>query len=181
MIQLVKVKKIFFFERKSIILDPDEDNNIKKSEISDHNIYNIDDIRFYESEEGFIEICIYRDYDETGYECKENLSKLKEKYEFLDWITNSEQFVNALEKLNEKKRIKINLCLDKILIYISILYTKLDGEVEEMKFLLKYNDVEKKDLLEMILLEMIKMKENENKLKEKNESFEGSKDIEKEE
>ena len=125
-------------------------------------------------------MCIYRDYDKTGYKCKVSLSKLKEKYEFLDWVTDVKKFVEVLENLNEKKKIKINLCLDKILISISIIYTKYDGETEEMKFILRYNDVEEKDFLETILLEIIKMKENKKKSEEKSESSEGEKKEEEE-
>ena len=105
---------------------------------------------------------------------------MKEKYEFLDWVTDVKKFVEVLENLNEKKKIKINLCLDKILISISIIYTKYDGETEEMKFILRYNDVEEKDFLETILLEIIKMKENKKKSEEKSESSEGEKKEEEE-
>ena len=190
----------YIFERKSFPLDPEKLNNIEKTEskkteskksepkknvhesgtIDYYDIYNIDEIKFYDLEEGLIEMCIYRDYDKTGYKCKVSLSKLKEKYEFLDWVTDVKKFVEVLENLNEKKKIKINLCLDKILISISIIYTKYYGETEEMKFILRYNDVEEKDILETILLEIIKMKENKKKSEEKSESSEGEKKEEEE-
>ena len=168
-------------ERKSVDLKPEKHNEIIKkrpkktdrtnniSDVIDNSLYNIDKIEFRESEDDdCIEICIYKDDDKTSYECKENFYKLRKKYEFLKWVESTEKLVEIFEKLNESKKIKINLCLDKILIHISILYTTFCGEVEEIKFILKYNDVEKEDILDLVISEMIKMKENEDNSKEKN-------------
>ena len=106
------------------------------------------------------------------------ISRIKQKYEFLNWINSLEKFISILEKLNEKKRIKINLCLNEIVIFITILYTQLDGKVEEMKFILKYDEIEEEEELEELLIsEIIKMKESENKSEDGNESSEDDKDL----
>ena len=87
---------------------------------------------------------------------------IKKKYEFLDCIKDKKSLVDVLKKLFEKKKIKINLILENILINISVLYTTIYGHIEEMKFTLRHSDVEKKEMLDMALSEMILMKENKN-------------------
>ena len=175
--------EVFTTERKSLALDPEKHNNVNKiqpvNKFDDsYNLYNIDKIEFNDLEDDFLEICIYKKGDYTSYKCKENFQKLKQKYEFLNWINSLEKFISILEKLNEKKRIKINLCLNEIVIFITILYTQLDGKVEEMKFILKYDEIEEEEELEELLIsEIIKMKENENKSEDGNESSEDVKDL----
>ena len=174
---------VFTTERKSVALDPEKHNNINENQSvnkfdDSYNLYNIDNIEFNDLEDDLLEICIYKKDDHTSYKYKENFQKLKQKYEFLNWINSLEKFISILEKLNEKKRIKINLCLNEIVIFITILYTQLDGEVEEMKFILKYDDVEEEEELEELLIsEIIKMKESENKSEDGNESSEDDKDL----
>ena len=90
------------------------------------------------------------------------MNSLKKKYEFLDCIKDKKSLVDVLKKLFEKKKIKINLILENILINISVLYTTIYGHIEEMKFTLRHSDVEKKEMLDMALSEMILMKENKN-------------------
>ena len=175
--------EVFTTERKSLALDPEKHNNVNKiqpvNKFDDsYNLYNIDKIEFNDLEDDFLEICIYKKGDYTSYKCKENFQKLKQKYEFLNWINSLEKFISILEKLNEKKRIKINLCLNEIVIFITILYTQLDGKVEEMKFILKYDEIEEEEELEELLIsEIIKMKESENKSEDGNESSEDDKDL----
>ena len=175
--------EVFTCKRKSIALDPEKQNIIEKK--TDKTIneskkkinkssYGKDLILFSDLEDDLIGIGMYKEDDKIEYECQENIVKLKEKYKFLNWIEDKKKFIAILEKCKEKKRIKINLCLDNILIYISILFTTLLGNLEEIKFVLKYSDVEEEDLLEKVVSEMIKMKENENNLKDKND---GSEDV----
>ena len=176
-------------ERKSIPLAPNSHHSSKEyepkntynaSDKFDNSEYNIDKIEFKVLEDDLFEICIYKKDDYISYKCEENFKKLKEKYEFLYWINNIEQLMSIFKKMNEKKKIKINLCLNEILIHISILYTHLYGDVEEMSFLLIYNAIEKEEeLIDLVVYEMIKMKEIENN-SEENESSEDHKDLDEE-
>ena len=137
--------------------------------------YGINNIEFKDFGDDLIGIYIYKDDDKIGYECEVNFKKLKEKYEFLKWVNDTEKFIDILKKLNEKKRIKINLCLNKILIFISVLFTTFCGDFEEITFILKYKDVEKEDLIDKVLTEMINMKKDENNLEKKNNNSEDDK------
>ena len=78
----------------------------------DNSSYNIDKIEFKSVGNNIIGMYIYRDGNIIGYECQENFIKLKEKYEFLEWIKTTEKFIDILNKFNEKKKIKINCCFD---------------------------------------------------------------------
>ena len=167
--------------------DKSDDNSSGKSKGKFYNVndkfdnssYGIDKIEFKDLGNDLIGICIYKDGNKIGYECEENFIKLKEKYEFLNWIKTTEKFIDILNKFNEKKKIKINYCFDKILIYISIFYAKLWGDIEEMQFILKYNEVEKEDLLDKVISEMIKMKENDNNSEDESDGLEDDKNSEK--
>ena len=180
--------KAFEYERRSVALDPEKynisekkpDKAINATEKFYKSLYDIDQILFNDLKDDLIGICIHKEDDKIGYECQENFVKLKEKYKFLNWIEDKKKFIDILQKCKEKKRIKINLCLDNILIYISILFTTTLGNLEEIKLVLKYNDVEEEDLLEKVVSEMIIMKENENNLKDKNDGLEDVKSSDRE-
>ena len=74
-----------------------------------------------------------------------------------------------------KKKLKLIIVLTKI----SIFYAKLWGDIEEMQFILKYNEVEKEDLLDKVISEMIKMKENDNNSEDESDGLEDGKNSEK--
>ena len=48
-----------------------------------------------------------------------------------------------------------------------------------MQFILKYNEVEKEDLLDKVISEMIKMKENDNNSEDESDGLEDGKNSEK--
>ena len=141
----------------------------------DNNLSILENINFTDSENDIIKITLYNNEDNISYEYEEKLSNLKEKYEFLEFVKDTETFIRYLDKLNEKKKIKVNLFLEKILIHISVFCYNLSGEEEEMKFLLKNNDIEKQDFLKTLVSEMIKMKQNKKKSGNKKVGFEGEK------
>ena len=141
----------------------------------DNNLSILEEINFTDSENDIIRITLYNNEDKISYEYEGKLSNLKEKYEFLQYVKDTEAFIGYLDKLNEKKKIKVNLFLEKILIHISVFCYNITGEEEEMKFLLKNNDIEKQDFLKTLILETVKMKQNKKKSGNKKIDSEGKK------
>jgi len=185
--ELVKDEDIII-SRKSLPLDPERYNEFilkqekkkkkkeKKEEI-DMDLVEIDSldlqtIEFDDLGGGLFEI--YSDTDEQiKYSYKNKLKELKKQYPILNNIKNVKKFINILEILKEKNKMKINLYLKNIVIQISIIFTSIFGDEEEITFELISEDIKEKDLLKYLTKFLIKIRESKNNIN--NKSIDSSK------
>ena len=99
---------------------------------------------------------------EIEYLCKINLKELVEKNRILMIADDPEIFIKVINELIKEKKIKIKSYLEKFFIKIGIIFTSLSGETEEIEFELINKEIEGKDMIEMIVNELIILNEEEN-------------------
>ena len=111
---------------------------------------------------------IYSDTNEQiKYSYKNKLKELKKQYPILNNIKNVKKFINILEILKEKNKMKINLYLKNVVIQISIIFTSIFGDEEEITFELISEDIKEKDLLKYLTKFLIKRRESKNNINNK--------------
>ena len=122
-----------------------------------------------------------------------DLDDLKKKYKILRPIKDSKKFIEILNSLRKKNKLKQIFYCEKLIIQIGIIFHNLLGGEEEITFELACGDITKEELTKKIINEIMKEKrkkekkevENidvtENQKKEKIEEKENIKVIEKNE
>ena len=101
------------------------------------------------------------DNEENEYLCKINLKELIEKYKILMPADDPEIFIKVINALNNANKIKIKYYAEKILIKLGIILTSLSGDEEEIEFELINKKIEGKDIIEMVVNELIELNEEE--------------------
>ena len=135
------------------------------------------DINFYNEDEN-LEIYIRK--NGSKYSCTTDFYKLKEKYEILGGMKDTDKLIEILEELKDKGKVIINYYLENVVIQIGIIFTTLYGDQEEITFELINEDIESVDLTKYLIKEIKRLKEEESN-DEENESEEDEKKSEEKE
>ena len=153
----------------------------KEDEKDDSSFYDInkEDIYFSNVDDETLEIETKKDNKKYSY--KMDIDKLKENYEILSYIKNTDKLVEALDELKERDKLKINYYLKDVVIQIGFFVNSLFGEPEEITFNLTCEDIEDEDLTNYLIKELKERKENKLNDKEKKSEEEEEKKSEDEE
>ena len=129
------------------------------------------DIEFKKLNDEEIEIKLIKEEnsEKNEYHGKYKFDTLKEKFNVLKSLENSEELINILQTLKERKKIKIILYLKKLAILISILVTNIIGKSEKIFFQLIYDKSdEDQNIRKIVMEEFVKINDELEELKKKN-------------
>ena len=116
-----------------------------------------EDITFSKEEDNIFKIYI-DDEDSKEYKYEIDFLKLKEKYEFFECFSDLDEFVDSFDELKEKKRIKINLVLEKKMIQVSVFFYNIYGDEEEITFDLIHEKFNRNLLMDELIKKIVRLK-----------------------